>query len=166
MTIVTPAIGSAKPVPLVATTRISTGYNLAIAIGSYGNDFRSNSNSYAWITESYSDSNNEYFTSVSDYPDGAEPNVWVLSPRDSQGRIPVSLSFVGPSLSTVTCARVFNDFYYNLLGITCAAVGVYSEFDNTVVSSSSLLLILLVLLLNANLFHLSPLLQLLFLTPV
>lgn len=166
MTIVTPAIGSAKPVPLVATTRISTGYNLAIALGGYGNDFHSNSHSYAWITESFSDSNNEYFASFSDYQSGAQPNVWVLSPKDIQGRIPVSLSFVGPSQSTVTCARVFYNVAYSVLGITCAAVGVESEFDNTVVSSSSLLLILLISLLNANLFHLSPLLQLLFLTPV
>lgn len=142
LTIASPTLGSLKPVPLVATTKSGhAGYNLAIGLGNFGNTFKSSSNSYVWITESQSDIKNEYFASADDWPNQlAEPNVWVLGSVDSKGRIPISLTFVGPNQTVITCARFFDDSTFSdsppTLGATCASIGLISEFDTTVVSFS------------------------------
>lgn len=138
LTITSPTLGASGPVPLVATTKSRhSGYNLAVGLGVFGTQFSSSSNSYVWVSQSESDAKNQYFASVDDevYGNG-EPNVWVLGSADSNGRYPISLSFVGPKQSTVTCTRFFDYATSDtgpLVGATCGKNGVYKDFDTTLV---------------------------------
>lgn len=54
----------------------------------------------------------------------------------------MSLSFIGPNQTTLTCARFFDYVYSSngpLIGATCADIGVSIYFETTVVSFARLL---------------------------
>lgn len=128
---------------MTATSSYGSGPSLAIGLGKSGSTFDSTTSAYVWITQSQRDINNEYFASQSDYRAGlAEPNVWVLGAQDSQGRYPISLSFIGDNQSVVNCAHFYMDTSFALtsysgypLGATC---GSGSSTDVTVVSQNKL----------------------------